>query len=299
MTIIREPVTLIKTPEGTPEYFHFAAGSTLNLSPDLFAITHDGRTLGRRVGDRPATFKGKLAGEFENITTLFPHLSANLGSRLIGDSDVAWRLITPSGRQWDFHRGAITTRPGLMPMLGESLLGEITLTAVYSVTEGGWWTYSEGNSHPGYSSLSLSAILTAIPALSFGSSPFDDLAAVNGAEFEFAWELAPVTNGGRLVDYTISSQTHTAKLEAQNDATFAQWMTKIGGDATPGSALPVADLIASYSGFYAALKNAECELGEFRFSTSENFVSGLTATAMQRYSTGTAQPLAIISTSAP
>lgn len=299
LEVLREPLTLIKDPAGTPLYFHMAAGAQIKLVQKRFDITHNGTKLATRVEDQMFEISGKLIGEFENISTLFPHLSASLGTRLIGATDTPWRAITPSGRQWQFHRAAITKRPSLKSQTGDTLLSEFTLTAVYSPTQSGIVTYTGGQTHPGYSSIGISAILTLQPTVSFGSAPYDNMFPVAGAEFDFGWNLEPVLSANQTIDWTIKDQTHTAKLTPQNDATWAEWMTKFGQDVAMGATLPVADLIASYSGFYAKLYNAEAELDQFNFDVTANHLGTLTATAMQRYSAGAAVALSYVGTSAP
>jgi hypothetical protein len=299
LEIIREPITLISDPSGTPLYYHFAAGAVLKCVQERFDVPHDGSVLATRNMNQTFELSGKLIGEFENISTLFPHLAANLGTRLIGASDTPWHAITPSGRKWVFHRATITKRPGLMAKTGDTLLSDFTLTAVYSPTQSGWFTHTTGQTHPGYSSIGISSILTLAPTVSFGSDPYDNLWPVDGAEFAFDWELEPVRSNNLVIDWTIKSQTHTAKIKPQTDATWAEWMTKIGADVAMGAAVPVADVIASYTGFYARLYNAEAQIDSFTFSHDNNFVSGITATARQRYASGAAVALSYVGTSAP
>ncbi len=299
LEVLREPVTLISDPGGTPLYYHFAAGATLKLNQDRFNVLHNGIALASRNQNQVFELSGKLIGEFENISILFPQMSANLGARLIGAADVAWHAITPSGRKWVFHRAAITKRPGIMAKTGDTLLSEFTLTAVYSPTQSGWFTHTTGQSHPGYASADIAAILTLAPTVSFGAAPHDNLFPVAGVEFDFGWSLEPVLSNNLLIDWTIKEQTHTAKIKPQNNATWAEWMTKLGGDTAMGAAVPVADLIASYAGFYAKLYNAEAQIESFNFTHDQNWVSGLTATARQRYSAGAAVALGYVGASAP
>ncbi len=297
--IIQEPCTLIKDPSGTPEYYHFPAGATLKPVLQDFAINLNGRKVATRHKSKTYEFSGKLVGEWENLSTLFPHQSANLGSRLVGNTDTPWRIITESGRQWTFYRAAITTRPAINAVPGETLLGEITLTAFYSSTSTGWFAYVGNGTHPGYSSFSASNILTLAPAVSFGSDPWDDLFPAAGAQIEPGWSLGDVMVNNQLVDKIITAQEWTGKVMPQSDATWAEWATKLGLDVANGAAIPVADLIVSYSGFYAKLLNAECSMESFRFAHDAPFQQGITARAVQRYSGGSAQALALISTAAP
>lgn len=296
---IREPALLIKDPAGTPQYFHFKDGCTLKPVQPRFDVMLNGLNIDSRPESQLWEITGRPAGEWENLATLFPHMSASLGTSLIGDSDVAWRLITASGRQWTFHRGAITKRPGLMAKVGDTLLGEITVSCVYSSTQSGTLAYVANGTHPGFSSFSPSNILTLAPAVAFGSDPHDEMWPTDGVEIDFAWTLEPVIYNKQIIDWTIKSQDFTAKLKPQNDATWSEWATKLGLDIAMGASPPVADLNVSYSGFYAKLYNAQCVIDDFRFAHDDNFVSGVTARAMQRYSAGAAVALGYVGTSAP
>jgi hypothetical protein len=299
LEVIREPALLIQDPSGTPLYFHFKEGCTLNVVQQRFDVMHNGANLGARNQSQLFEITGRPVGEWENLSTLFPHMSANIGTRLIGDSDVAWRLITASGRQWTFDRGAITKRPGLMAKVGDTLLGEMTVSCVYSTTNSRWHQYAADGTHPGFASLSPSNILTLAPAVAWGSSPHDELYPTEGVEVAFDWELTPVIYNGQIIDWTISGQTMTANLVPQHNATFAQMLTKMGGDLAMGAIIPTANLVISYSGFYAMLYAAELQPMQFQFKHSENFFSGIQGIARQTYATGSAVALGYVGTSAP
>jgi hypothetical protein len=299
LEIIREPATLIKDPSGTPLYFHFKDGLTLKPVQARFDITHNGGLVDRRLEAQTFEISGRLVGEWENLSTLFPLISGARGSRLIGATDTPWVLITESGRKWVWHRSAITKRPGIMAKVGDTLLGDITLTGFYSITEGKTFTYTTGETHPGFASLDNATILTLAPACSFGSDPWDELWPTDGVEIDFGWDLEPVVFNRQILDYSVKLQNFTAKVKPQSDATFAELMTKIHASGAMGSTPPVADLNVSYSGFYARLYNCQAEIEQFQFSHSQNFIDGMTARAMQRYSAGAAVALGYVGTSAP
>lgn len=297
--VIREEALLIKDPAGTPLYFHFKEGCTLRPVQSRFAVMLNGQPIANRPESLVWEITGRAVGEWENLSTLFPQLSANLGASILGSSDTAWRLITASGRQWTFHRAGITKRPGLMAKVGDTLLGEMTLSAVYSATQSAHYTYATGQTHPGFASFGLANVLTLAPAVAFGSDPHDELWPADGVEIDFSWQLEPVLHNKQIIDWSIASQAITAKLKPQADATWAELMTKAGLDVAMGADVPVANLNVSYSGFYARLYNAECVIEDFRFKHNENFITGLTATAMQRHSAGAAVALAYVGTEAP
>jgi len=283
--------------DGGAQFFHVAEGWDLDLGNDYFDVMHNGNNIGSRIKSKLPKLTGTPVGEYEHLTTLFPNLTANLGARLNGATDAAWKFITPSGRQWLIPRGVITKRPMLSPVVGKTLLGEIELTMLYSPTAGNHYTYTEEETHPGFASLDSAQIITLNPAVSFGSGNMDEMHPVAGCEIEFGWDLVEVRSGMQIVDYTIGAQNINAKCAPQNDAAFDDWITKIGADLAPGSALPVTNFIASYNGFYVQLYNCECRVEKFKFHHKENFVTGITANTRQRYSGGAAQPLAYVNTS--
>lgn len=296
---IREDALLIRDPAGTPTYYHFGNGCTLKPIQPRFDVKLNGVNVDSRPESQMWEVTGKPTGEWENLSVLFPNLSANLGSSIIGGTDVAWRLITASGRQWTFHRAGITRRPMITAVPGATLLGELTLSCVYSATQSGTFAYVSNGTHPGFSSFSPSQILTLAPAVAFGSDPHDEMYPTDGVEMDFKYDLEPVIHNRQIIDWTIKGQDFTAKLKPQNDADWSEWMTKLGLDIAMGASPPVATLVASYSGFYAALYNAQCQIEDFRFNNAENFVSGITARSMQRYSAGAATALGYVGTSAP
>lgn len=297
---LREPALLIKDPAGTPLYFHFKDGCTLKPVQPRFDVLLNGQAVDERPEAQHWEVSGRLVGEWENLSTLFPHLSASLGTALIGGTDTAWKLIAlTSGRSWLFHRAAITQRPGLMAKVGDTLLGDITLSAVHSITESATYTYNASDTPPGFASFSPSSILTLAPAVAFGSDPHDEMWPTDGVEIDFAWTLEPVTHNRQILDWTIKSQDFTAKLKPQNDATWTEWATKLGLDIAQGASPPVASLVVSYSGFYAALYNANAKIDGFTFKHDADFVDGIVCRSMQRYSGGAATALGYVGTAAP
>lgn len=306
LTPLRESGLLIKAnpangsfTDSGAAFFHVAEGWDLDPGIETFDVMHNGNVIGTRNKSMLPKLTGKAVGEIEHLSTLYPNLTANLGARIVGATDVAFMFITPSGRKWAIPRGAFTQRPSLTPVVGQTALGDFELTMLYSRTAGNHYTYTTGATHPGYASFDLSTILTLNPAVSFGTGVFDELYPSAGVEFDFAWQLTPVYDGMQVVDYTIDSQTLTAKCQPQSDAAFTDWETKMGMDLPPGSTLPVANFIANFTGLYVMLYNAEARVEKFKFSHKENFVTGIVARAMQRYSTGTAVALGYVGASAP
>lgn len=300
---IREPAVLIRDPGGTPSYFWSKNAFELKPIVEYFnveAAVH--ATPEKRIKSVHWEINTQLVGEFEYLSYLYPALSASLGSSVLGTTDVAWRLITMSGRQWDFPRGGITKRPMLRAKVGDTLFGDCTFVACCASDKdagesGAFFTYSTGNSFPNFASFDPTKILTLAPVVTYGSL-LSNARTESGVEFEFGWETKPTLDNGLIRDWTVVSQEFTAKLKPCA-LDFEDLVTACGLDLAMGARLPTSTLIASYTGFYAALRGATVEQASFRFHASEDFIQGLVFRASQTYATNAQVAPGYIATSAP
>lgn len=300
---VREPALLIRDPEGTPAYFWTANALELKPVVEYFDVpmAHHA-TAEQRIKNLYWQMDTTLAGEFEYLSYLYPGLSASLGASVLGVTDVAWRLVTPSGKQWDFPRGGITKRPVLSSRVGGTLFGPSTFVAVCASDKepgdaGAFYTFTDEGTFPDFSSFDPTKILTLAPSIAYGTL----LVAAhseNGVEFEFGWETKPVLDNQLTRDWTITSQEFTAKLKPWQ-ITPEDIITACGYKQAMGSRLPTQELIASYTGFYAALRGATCKEASFKFHASEDVVQGLVFRASQTYSAGAQVAAGYVGTAAP
>lgn len=301
---IREPAVLIRDPSGTPAYF-WSQGE-FEIVPvaeyfDIPAAVHAHNE--ERIKSLHYEINFTLVGEFESLTYLFPHLTASLGSSLLGTSDVAWQIITQSGRSWTFHRGGFMARPSIASVPGQTLFGPSKFVAVCASNKepgeaNAFYTYATGASFPNFSSFSSAAILTLAPAVTYGSL-LSSAQGENGIQFEFAYDSPmDVRSNGLIRDWTVTGQTFTAKFKPYG-LTFAQIITACGLDLAMGAALPTQTLIAAYSGFYVALRGATCKQAKFKLGPKSDFIDGVEFRASQSYASNAQVAPGYIGTSAP
>lgn len=301
---IREPAVLIRDPSGTPSYFwpqgefeivpvveYFAISAAVHAHPE------------ERIKSLHYEINFTLVGEFEYLSYLFPNLSASLGASLLGTSDVAWQLITQSGRSWTFHRGGFIERPTITSVPGQTLFGPSKFAAVCASDKepgesNAFYTYATGASFPNYSSFSSAAILTLAPLVTYGSL-LTSAQGENGIQFDFQYDSPmEVRSNGLLRDWTITGQSFTAKFKPYG-LTFDQLITACGLDLAMGAALPTSTLVATYSGFYVALRGATCKQARFKLGPKSDFIDGVEFRASQTYATNAQVAPAYIGTSAP
>lgn len=301
---VREPAVLIRDPSGTPAYFWSQGDFEIVPVPEYFnipAAVH--ATPEERIKSLYYEINFTLVGEFESLTHLFPNLSASLGSSLLGTTDVAWRLITQSGRYWDIPRGGFMDRPSLTSVPGQTLFGASKFVFVCASDKepgaaGAFYTYGTGGSFPNYASLSSAAILSLAPSITYGSL----MSAVQGEagiSFDFVYDSPKeVRSSGLIRDWTITGQTFTAKFKPYG-LTFDQLITACGLDLAMGAALPAATLIAAYTGFYCALRGATAKQARFKIGPGSDFIDGIEFRASQTYASNAQVAPGYIGTAAP
>lgn len=300
---IREPACLVRDPLGTPQYFWAQESFDLRPVIEYFDVPHIAHDVPeKRMKSLHWEIDTTFVGEWENLATLFPNLGQSLGNLCLGTSDVAWALITESGKQWLFHRGGIIERPTIMAKVGGSLLGPVKLAFTCASDKdpgdsGAFYTYSTGASYPSYTNYSAAAVLTLAPALTYGSY-LDATQSEDGVEIQFGQTNEPLLVNGLIRDWRITAQEFTARLKPL-DWSFADIVTAAGYNQAMGTQLPTDTFIAAYSGFYAAIRGATVEQAEFRFSGRADLVQGVVFRGSQTYSTGSEVAQGYVGTAAP
>ena len=289
---IREPAVLIRDPTGTPAYFW--PQKEFNIKPvvEYFpvpAAVH--ATPEERIKSLYWEITTQFVGAYENLPLHFPLLSASLGASILGTTDVAWRLITQSGRQWDFPRGGFTTRPEITSVPGQTLFGQSTFAAVCaSGAEPGdadaFYTYSTGGTFPDFSSFSPAAILTLAPLVTDSGGLFSNAQCESGIVISPTWKTKEFRANQLIRDWTLESQELTAKCKPYGLA-FDDIASACGYRGYPmGSQLPTRTLIVQYSGLYIELRGCTVKEAQFKVGPSADFIDGLMYRASQTYSGG-------------
>jgi hypothetical protein len=300
---IREPACLIRDPTGTPSYFWSQKEFQIKPVVEYFpvpAAVH--ATPEERIKSIYYEITTTLVGEFEYLPQLFPLLSASLGASILGTTDVAWRLITQSGRQWDFPRAGFITRPVITSVPGKTLFGSSTFAAVCASNKqpgdtGAFFTYSTGGTFPDFSSFDPTKILTLAPLVTYGSV-FTNAQGESGIEITPAWQTMEFRQNQLIRDWTVKSQELTAKFKPYG-LTFTQIETACGHDLAMGAQLPTALLTVAYTGFHLELRAATCKQAVFKIGPESDFIDGLMFRASQSYSAGAQIAPGFIDVTAP
>lgn len=306
--IIREP--------GLIEYnsvkFYSKDAITITQNIDTFDINAVGfGKIEDRASDRMFEIKLTPVGEWENLSTLFPYFASNLGADIFGSSDVPLIVWTRSGRKYTFHNVALTGVPTINPKVGDTLLGEITFTALLAKDKvpgdsAAYYTLATGQTYPGDATFSKAAILTKAPSLAWGASaPFDAFSTVDGVQITHNLSLAPVkVNGLGTIGMRITDLQLNAQFQPAGDFQMDDILDNTDGNSVLGGSPSVNDLNISYSGFYVRLYAAALRQASFKFGTAEadNLIQGIEARATRTFDAGSpVAPIALgyVGTAAP
>lgn len=301
---VREPAVLIRDPGGTPSYFWSKKEITIKPEVEYFEVPMAAQShQDKRIKSLYYVIENDFVGEWEHTAYLFPHLSAALGSSVLGTTDVAYRLVgLISGDKWDFPRGGIIERPKLTVRVGDTLLGKAKFAFCCASDKnpgeaGAFYTFTAASTPPNFSTYAPSGVLTLAPAITYGTL-LSAASPENGVEFDFKWTTKPVLDNTLIRDWTVSAQEFTAKCKPYA-LDFDDIVTACGYDLAMGARLPVATFSAAYSGFYAALRGATCEQASFKFAGDADFIEGLVFRASQTYSANVQVAPGYVGTSAP
>lgn len=296
-------------------YFWSKQAITITKKDELFGIgsvMHG--ELEERASDRMYEISLRPIGEWESLGVLFPYFTALIGADIFGDTDTSLTVWTQSGRKYVFVNVAITALPDTGVKVGDTLLGDMTFTALIGKDKlptdaNAYYTLTTGQTYPGDAALSKAAILTRHPLLTWNDtidveSPtvWDSFATVAGAQIKHALSLSPVkinglgTVGMRLTEYKLSAQ-----FQAAGSFTMADILTATGDGTALGASTTVNDLIIAYTGFHFRVYGAALREASFKFGTAEgdNLIQGLEARSSRSFSSGSVLPIGYAGTSAP
>lgn len=288
---VREPAALIRDPLGTPAYFWSQKEFSIKPVPEYFPVpaAHQA-TPEERLKSLYYQIDTQFVGEFEYLPFLFPHLDASLGASILGTTDVAWRLITQSGRYWDFPRGGFLTRPVITSVPGQTLFGPSTFVAVCASDKqpgdaGAFFTEGTGGTFPSFASYDPTKILTLAPKITYGSL-LTNAECESGIEITLGWGQPMEFRQNQLIrDWTITSQELVAKCKPYG-LTFSDINSASGLNLAMGATLPTDTLVVSFTGFYLELRGCTVKEGQFKIGPAADFIDGLVFRASQTYSAG-------------
>ncbi len=277
------------------------AAINVRLNESRFAVKADMFSkIDERPQDRVYEIKMPLAGEFEHLGVLFPHGSTALGAPIFSNKTL--KINTRDGEVYTFANVAVTTSPTIRAIVGQTIFGEVTFTAILKDgedpgAEGAYLTI--GLESYGSDAFSVAAIKTPIWANAWGSSPWDAFKTSGGITFDFPLTFEPVkVDGLGTVNMTLVERAATAKGTPVG-LTMAQILTAINANSVMGAPPTQDDLIVAGTGVHIQLYNAMLRDPQFNWHTKTDLIGELTWMACQGFTTNVADPLYYVGTSAP
>ncbi|GAA5137393.1 hypothetical protein GCM10023213_14000 [Prosthecobacter algae] len=277
------------------------AAINVRLNETRFAIKADMfAKIQERPQDRIYEIKCPLVGEWEHLALLWPHGSTAIGASIFSNETL--KINTRDGEVYTFSNVAVTTSPTIRAIVGQTLIGEVTFTAILKdgADPGDSDAYvTIGSESYGSDAFSVAAIKTPIWANAWGASPFDAFKTSGGITLDFPLTFEPVkVDGLGTVNMTLVEKAATAKGTPVG-VTMAQVLTAINANTAMGSAPTQNDLIITGTGVHLQLYNAMLRDPQFNWHSKTDLIGELTWMACQDFTTNVADPLYYIGTEAP
>jgi hypothetical protein len=287
--------------------FHAKTAINVDQVDELFDVqsVNFGKIEDRPM-DRRYEIKLTPVGQWDSLSVLFPYFATQIGADIFGSSDSPLVVWTRSGDKYTFNNVAITSLPQVNAKVGETLLGEITFTALLAnnATVGNnnaYYTLETETEYPGDGTFSKAAILTKHPQMSWGnSSPWDSFYTVDGVQITNAITLAAKkVNGYGTIGMTLTDYQMSAQFQPAGAFTVSNMLDATGGNVAFGSSPTVNDLQIFYAGFYVNLRSAALRQAKFRFGVGEgdNLIQGIEARATRTFAEGNPVALGVMDTS--
>jgi hypothetical protein len=305
--VIREPALVVHNS------VNFFSKGTITIQPMIqrFGIVTalHGTIDTTRMADIMFSIKFTPAGEWESLSTLFPHGALAMGTSIFNaGTDVPLYLITRSGLKILFHNVSITKMPPIRMSVKETLLGEVEFTALLkdetdSTDAAAYYTITTGETYPGDAAFAAANIKTLAYASAWGgSSPWSSFNTADGWTIEPEMTLEPVVcDGLGTVDMRLADLRVTAKATPLGP-TLAQVLTKLHQTSGLGASLlgNAANLNISASGVYVRVYAALlADAGRGAFAASENMVGECTWMGTRTITSGALDPLFYVGTASP
>ena len=292
--------------------FYTKGGIKKTLKRDTFDVTTDAwgkvdERLTSQVTELSFTPAGNI-GTTAQLTAHFPYAASAIGQSIFnpaGGADLPLVIQTLAGETITYPRAAITKLPTLNLKATDTLLGEITFTALTSSSTQLTATGAlKTNSTTAFSDTTFdpSKIFTAAYQAAWGStSPYNAMISTDGFEFSVDIGLKPVTvDVWGVVDMYLESIVATAKFAPAN-LTETQLDTLLNVQGTnaivPGMSLAVAgtDLVISSAPLTVTLKNAGPKDADYIYTVGQHRFQGVQFISKRTFTTGAANPLWIFS----
>lgn len=252
-----------------------------------------------RVKDRQYKIKFKPAGEWENLTVLFPNYG--IGEHLFDSNPLVIWTREAANNKRTYHNAAITKLPSVATGVDNTMLGDIEFTCLIApATESGDAASFLTVTSEAFPSETFdpSAVLTPVVNFTLGAdAPWLNISTITAPVFDFAINLRPVKVSGRgTISMILVSKKGTVKFTPVG-VTEADVRALRGADQAVGTRPPVKDVTASASGIWIKLNKCQFKGGNLSYGTSKERIGEITGQATQTVIEGSVQPLWIVDTS--
>ena len=250
-----------------------------------------------RPRDRQYKVKFKPAGEWENLTVLFP--SYGIGEHLFDSNPlVIWTRESTNNKR-TYLNAAITKLPSVATGVDATMLGDIEFTClIHPEAETGDEGYYEvGTDTFPADTFDPAAVLTPVINFTLGAdTPWLNISTVTAPVFDFALNLRPVKISGRgTVSMILVSKKGTVKFSPVG-VTESDVRTLTGANLAVGSRPLVKDVTASAAGIFIKLNKCQFKGGNFSYGVTKERIGEITGQATQTVIEGAVQPLWIVDT---
>lgn len=236
---------------------------------------------------------------------LWPYAETDIGTSIYGSSDAPLVVHGRDGVKITVHNAALTQMPSIRLGVAQTIQGQCTFTGLVAKdtdpTDAAAYYTIASAAYPGDTGWAASDILTLAFDSAWGASPWDDFMTENGWEISFGLQLADQkVDGVGTVTKTLQGLDVTARAIPVGP-TMAELMAKMGNTQPLGGSVQdnAADLIVSATGLYLAIYNAAIVETDLGWGNQRKRLGPTTWQATRTVTTGSLDPLFLISDAAP
>lgn len=261
-----------------------------------------------RHADRRFEINFESIGQWTNLAVLFPYATAPIGSSVFGAVDTPLVIHTLAGETYTFHNAALTTMPTIRAGVKETLIGDITFTAILrndmDPSDADAY-YTVGSApYPGDQGFNSCDIRTLAYASNWGAAPWDDFATEAGWEVSFDLALRDETvDGLGTVDMTFQSLKVSASCipigPLPTDVLDAQELQGNGNALGACRATTGRDLNIFADGVYIRLFNANLDNADLGQGTNRKVIGSSEWMSRRTVTGGFTDPLFFVGDTAP
>ena len=281
---------------------------TLKVINERFDIqtSHFGK-VDERFGDRTIEVTFEPSGAFTAgiAAVLWPYASTAIGASLFGATDVPLTINGRDGRQIVIKAAAVTKMPSIKASVSSTIAGAVTFTGLIASnvdpTNAAAYYTETAVAYPGDTGFAVSDILTKAFASAWGAaSPWSAFSTQEGWSIDFNLKLSPQkVDGIGTVDMTFGGLDVSAKCIPVGPIA-TDILSKVAGTGGLGVSVATANhLNISATGIYLRLYNAALVDSGLTYGAEAKRISETEWIATRTITTGTADPLFAVGTSAP